>query len=495
MKQRRLFSSLLVVLTACQSINAGGSLSDVVKNDFTEKESDNVLTDNDTSNKCSLVIPKEIKETVPEDMQYFVFLQAICNLVRTEYVKNMGDGEVTEKLVAGLLASLDPHSSYLDEKAFTALMNQTNGEFGGIGIEMIVDDGFVRVIAPIDDTPAYKAGLKSGDLIIYIDDECISGITAEEAMSKLRGKPNSKVKLKIKRNEKVPFDVVLTRDLIKIQSVKTEVLNNIGYVRISTFDKNTSKDLKNFINKNKQLDGIILDVRDNPGGLLDEAIAVSNIFLSGGKIVSTRGRQKQNTKEFFADPTDLTNGVPIVVLINNGTASAPEIMAGALRDNRRAILVGVRSFGKGSVQKVIPLSEKSAIRLTIAKHYTPNGECIQANGITPDIEADYALVKKFKHLFIVREEFFNNALDVQKNAKHKKLTDANNKKSLDEISKEIDEKKHRQKDEEENDPELLYRKMSLKERAEQDYQLNTAFMVLKAISKYKGINHDTKETK
>ena len=407
----------------------------------------------------------------------------------------MSDGKITEKLIAGLLSSLDPHSSYLDEKSFNALKTQTDGEFGGIGIEMMVDDGFVRVISPIDDTPAYKAGLKSGDLIIYIDDECINGITAEEAMSKLRGKPKSKVKLKIKRNDKIPFDVVLTRDVIKVQSVKTEILNNIGYVRISTFDKNTSKDLKKFINKNKQLNGLILDVRNNPGGLLDEAIAVSNIFLPGGKIVSTRGREKANTKEFFADSTDLTNGLPIVVLINSGTASAPEIMAGALRDNKRAIIVGVRSFGKGSVQKVIPLSEKTAIRLTIAKHYTPNGECIQANGISPDVEADYALIKKFKNLFLVREEFFNNALDVQKNAKYKKITDANNKKSLDEISKEIDEKAHKHKGDEEDDPELLYRKMSLKERVEQDYQLNAAFMVLQAIKIHKGISHENSKTK
>ena len=276
-----------------------------------------------------------------------------------------------------------------------------------------------------------------------------------------------------------------------MQSVKAEVLDDIGYIRISTFDKNTSKNVKKFIEEHKNLHGLVLDVRNNPGGLLDEAVAVSNIFLKGGKIVSTRGRTKDNTKEFFADDKDLTDGMPLVVLINNGTASAPEIMAGALRDNKRAIIVGVRSFGKGSVQKVIPLSEKTAIRLTIAKHYTPSGECIQANGISPDIEADYAMIKKAENLFVIREEFFNNALDVKKDAKYKKITDAQNKKSLDALaSKKKDDEKV-----EEEDHELLYRKMPLSERVEKDYQLNKAFDTVKAIAKYKNMSGESNEKK
>ncbi|MCR5224960.1 MAG: S41 family peptidase [Alphaproteobacteria bacterium] len=491
MKKVLLLSLIGISMAACQISDAGVSRKSVVKQTNTlEKNSDNLLTEEEIKDDNALVLPEDIKKNIPIDMQYAVFLQLVCNLIRNEYVKNMSEGCITEKAIAGLLSSLDLHSSYLNEKAFTSLKEQTDGEFGGIGIEMIVDEGLVRVISPIDDTPAYKAGLKSGDLIIYIDDECINGITADEAVSKLRGKPKSKVKLKIKRGDKAPFDVVMTRDIIKVQSVKAEILDNIGYIRISTFDKNTSKDIKKFIEANTKLCGIVLDVRNNPGGLLDEAVAVSNIFLKGGKIVSTRGRTKDNTKEFFADDKDLTNGLPLVVLINNGTASAPEIMAGALRDNKRAITVGVRSFGKGSVQKVIPLSEKTAIRLTIAKHYTPSGECIQANGISPDIEADYAMIKKSENQFVIREEFFNNALDVKKDAKYKKVTDAQNKKSLDELGN----KKSGEKTEEE-DHELLYRKMPLKERVEKDYQLNKAFDVIKTIGKYKNIIGEQNEKK
>jgi carboxyl-terminal processing protease len=414
-------------------------------------------------------------------MQYSVFLQLILNLIRAEYVNNMSECEITEKAVSGMLASLDPHSSYLNEKAFASLKNQTDGEFGGLGIEIIIDESFIRIISPIDDTPAYKAGIKSGDLIIYINDECINGISTEEALEKLRGKPKTKVKLKIKRGDKIPFDVEIERDIIKVKSVKAEIFDNIGYIRISTFDKHTTCDIKKFLKENTKLCGLILDVRSNPGGLLDEAVATSNLFLNGGKIVSTRGRIKENSKIFFANPGDLTNGIPLVVLINSGTASAPEILAGALRDNKRALIVGTRSFGKGSVQKVIPLSEKTAVKLTVAKHYTPNGECIQANGIVPDIEADYAMIHK-QDMFIIREESFNNALDADKKEKNKKISDAGNKKAIDDLGKKKDKKT-----DEEEDFELLYRKLSLKEKLDKDYQLIKAFDTIKAIEKFSKI--------
>jgi carboxyl-terminal processing protease len=440
--------------------------------------------------KCHLILPETIRKTVQPEMQYAIFLQLILNLIASEYVKNLSECEITEKTIAGMLSSLDPHSSYLNEKAFAFLKNQTSGEFGGLGIEIIIDEGFIRIISPIDDTPAYKAGIKSGDLIIYIDDECINGISAEEALEKLRGKPKTKVKLKIKRGDKTPFDIEVERDIIKIQSVKAEVLDNIGYVRISTFDKKTSQDVKKFIKENNKLHGIVLDLRNNPGGLLDESVATSNIFLDGGKIVSTRGRTKENSKIFFADSGDLTNGLPLVVLINSGTASAPEILAGALRDNKRAIIVGTRSFGKGSVQKVIPLSEQTAIRLTVAKHYTPNGECIQANGIIPDIEADYALINKPDNIFVIREESFNNALDADNKLKNKKNTDAQNKKAIDELGKKKDKK-----DNEEEDQELLYRKLPLKERLDKDYQLSKAFDTIKTIKKFNEINEKANEKK
>ena len=413
-------------------------------------------------------------------MQCTILLQLIFNLISTEYVKSLSACEITEKAIAGVLASLDPHSSYLNEKAFKSLQNQTDGEFGGLGIEIMIDEGFIRIISPIDDTPAYRAGIKSGDLIIYIDGECIYGVSAEEALEKLRGKPKTKVKLKIKRADKPPFDLEIERDIIKVQSVKTEILDNIGYVRISTFDKNTTKDIKKFLHINRNLLGIVLDLRNNPGGLLEEAVTTSNIFLDGGKIVETKGRIAENSKVFFADAGDLTNGLPLVVLINSGTASAPEILAGALRDNKRAIIVGVRSFGKGSVQKVVPLSPKSAIKLTVAKHYTPSGECIQANGIIPDIEADYALISKPDSLFIIREESFNNALDANEKARNKKFANTQNKKAIDDL-----EKKKDKKNEAEEDQELIYRKLSIKERLDKDYQLNKAFDTISAIEKFK----------
>lgn len=439
------------------------------------------------SGKCSLVIPEDIKRQVPEDIHYTVLMQMILNLIRHEYVNELSEGETAEKAIAGLLSSLDPHSSYLNEKAFTALKNQTEGEFGGLGIEIMMDDSFVRVISPIDDTPAYKAGLKSGDLIIYIDDECVNGLSAEEVLEKLRGKPGTKVKIKVKRSDKPPFDVVIERALIKIQSVKTEILDNVGYVRVSTFDKHTTESIKKFINdnKDKKLHGIVLDMRNNPGGLLDECVSASDLFLDGGKIVSTRGRTKENSIEFDATPGDMSGGIPLVVLINSGTASAPEIMAGALRDNKRAIIIGTRSFGKGSVQKVIPLSEKTAIKITVAKHFTPSGECIQANGITPDIEADLAEIKKPEALFVVREEFFANALDAEKRKANKKKSDEENRKALEKLGEKTN--KDGKKDEEE-DKELLYRKMPLKERAEKDYQLTKAFDVIKTIAKVRDID-------
>ncbi|MDR1561094.1 MAG: PDZ domain-containing protein, partial [Holosporaceae bacterium] len=252
MKRTILFVSLLLIILACNTCCSGGSTK---KDAETYPQKTNVPTPpkkgGAASNNCGLVIPDSIKKNVPEEMHYTVLLQLVLNLIRSEYVKELEEGEVSEKAISGMLSSLDPHSSYLNEKAFTSLKNQTDGEFGGLGIEIMMDEGFIRIISPVDDTPAYKAGLKSGDLIIYIDDECINGISAEEALEKLRGKPKTKVKLKIKRGEKNPFDVAIERDLIKIQSVKAEILDNIGYIRISTFDKHTTENIKKFIDESK----------------------------------------------------------------------------------------------------------------------------------------------------------------------------------------------------------------------------------------------------
>ncbi len=456
MKKTLLYLTLLS-LTACNFPSANESQKEVVEENG--KASAEQTAENDMP-----INEKEIARATKE-------LQFVFGCLRYEYVNQMKDEEIIRKAVEGALSTLDPHTCYLNEKALSALKDHTDGEFGGLGIEIIVDEKFIRIISPVDDTPAYDAGLKSGDLIISIDDECIAGISAEEAVAKLRGKPGSKVKLKIKRQDKTPFDITVKRAMIKIKSVKTEVLNNIGYVRISTFDKNTSTLLKKFLTETKGLRGIILDVRNNPGGLLDEAVEVSNMFLKGGKIVSTKGRTEANSQEFVADDKDLSEGIPLVVLINNGTASAPEILAGALRDNHRAIIVGTRSFGKGSVQKVIPLSEKTAVKITVAKHYTPSGECIQAQGISPDIVADYAEVNKIDDVFVLREEFFSNALDAKEASKKhpnaKKLPDF----------------KEEKKSEEKPD-ELLFRKMPLKDRVEKDYQLGKAFDVVNSIHFY-----------
>jgi carboxyl-terminal processing protease len=481
-----LFFGMLVCYMNCSggSIKPEAPRSEKIDECEADKREGKLLIEKKKDKKNTLAVPDCIKKNVPDDMQYLVLLQLILGIVKAEYVNDLDDEEITEKAIASILSSLDPHSCYLNEKAFTSLKNQTDGEFGGLGIEIMMDDGFVRVISPVDDTPAYRAGLKPGDLIIYIDNECINGISSEEALEKLRGKPKTKVKLKIKRGDLAPFDVEIERAIIKIESVKTEIIDNIGYMRISTFDKNTTKNIKKFIeeNKSKKLLGLVIDIRNNPGGLLDEAVSVSNIFLDGGKIVSTRGRTAENSKDFFAKKGDLTNGLPLAVLINSGTASAPEILAGALRDNNRATIVGSRSFGKGSVQKVIPLSEKTGLKLTVAKHFTPSGECIQANGITPDIEADHALVKK-SETFVIREEILNNALDADKKAENKKITDEINRKSIEALGKQKPTGKNS-----EDDEEFLYRKLSIRERVEKDYQLNKAFDIIRAFEKFKTIS-------
>jgi carboxyl-terminal processing protease len=463
-----------------------GSKSSGSKDDSLQVDEDILLLSpggNDCeADKCFLEIPESIRKNIPEDMQYMVLLQLVFNLIKDEYVIELPESKIVEKAIIGLLSSLDPHSSYLNEKTFSFLKNETDGEFGGLGIEIIADEPFIRIISPVDDTPAYRAGLKSGDVIVYINDECVSGLSIEETISKLRGPPKTKVKLKIKRADMPLFDIKIERDIIKVQSVKTEILDNIGYVRISAFDKNAAASIKQFLNnsKDKKISGLVLDLRNNPGGLLDASIEVSNIFLDGGKIVSIRGRTKENSKSYFASPGDLSNGMPLVILINSGTASAPEIFAGALQSNGRAIVVGNRSFGKGSVQKVIPLSEKTAIKLTVAKYFTPSGDCIQANGITPDIEADYALIQKPKYTFAIREEILNNALDADKKVINKKITEEQNKKYIDALS---NKKENKDKDQE-DDLELQYRKLSLKERVNIDYQLTKAFDTLKVMAAY-----------
>jgi carboxyl-terminal processing protease len=313
--------------------------------------------------------------------------------IRTDYVEKPDDAKLIEAAISGMLSSLDPHSSYMDAKSFKDMQVQTKGEFGGLGIEVTQEDGFVKVVTPIDDTPASRAGLLAGDLIVAIDGDAVQGLTLNQAVDKMRGPVKSSVVLKINRKGKADsFDVTLVREVIKISSVKPRTEGDIGYVRITQFTEKTYDGLKAAIDKFSQeipadkLKGYVIDLRNNPGGLLDQAIAVSDAFLEHGEIVSTRGRNPDDAQRYVARSGDLTNGKPIIVLVNGGSASASEIVAGALQDQKRATIIGTRSFGKGSVQTIIPLGTNGALRLTTARYYTPSGRSIQAKGIEPDIQ-------------------------------------------------------------------------------------------------------------
>jgi carboxyl-terminal processing protease len=315
--------------------------------------------------------------------------------VRADYVEKPDDGKLIEQAINGMLNGLDPHSSYMDPKSFRDMQVQTRGEFGGLGIEVTMEDGLVKVVTPIDDTPAAKAGIMANDVITQLDGEQVQGLTLNQAVEKMRGPVNTKIKLTIMRKgQDKPIEVAITRDVIRVRSVRSRTEgDDVGYIRITQFNEQTSEGLKKAINdiqaqvQKDKLKGYILDLRNNPGGLLDQAISVSDAFLEKGEIVSTRGRNAEETQRYSARPGDLTNGKPVIVLVNGGSASASEIVAGALQDHKRATILGTRSFGKGSVQTIIPLGNNNgALRLTTARYYTPSGKSIQAKGIVPEIE-------------------------------------------------------------------------------------------------------------
>ena len=314
--------------------------------------------------------------------------------IRSDYVEQPDDAKLVESAINGMLSSLDPHSSYMSPKSFKDMQVQTRGEFGGLGIEVTMEDNLVKVVAPIDETPAARAGVRAGDFITHLDGEQVMGLSLNQAVDKMRGPVNSPITLTIKREgASEPLEIKIVRDIIRIRSVRNrEEGGDIGYVRITQFNEQTFDGLRDSIEKiNKdipsdKLKGFVLDLRNNPGGLLDQAISVSDAFLERGEIVSTRGRNAEESQRYNARPGDLTKGKPVVVLVNGGSASASEIVAGALQDHKRATVVGTRSFGKGSVQTIIPLGQNGAIRLTTARYYTPAGRSIQAKGIEPDIE-------------------------------------------------------------------------------------------------------------
>ena len=394
-----------------------------------------------------------------ETYEYLDLFGQIFDRVRLQYVEEVTDQELIEKAIDGMLTGLDPHSGYMNEEVWQEMQMDTQGKFGGLGIEITMEEGFVKVISPIEDSPAYEAGILAGDFIIQIDDTPVFGLTLNEAVDLMRGEKGQAITITVSRDGTEPFEVKIIRDIIKIQSVKSEVYDDIGYLRITSFTEQTEDGLLKSIIKiqkeNENIKGFVLDVRSNPGGLLSQAVKVSDIFLTRGEIVSTRGRESKDIRRYRAKNKDHTNGKPIVVLINGGSASASEIVAGALQDHRRAIVVGTQSFGKGSVQTIMPFQRSNAdnvsgIRLTTARYYTPSGESIQGKGISPDIIVEQGEFESYDF---------------------KRYSESDLKDSLD------------KDDENANDENVEENELSEKEkRLAKDYQLQRALDLLKGLS-------------
>ena len=340
--------------------------------------------------------------------------------IKKDYVENVEDGTLLENAIKGMLEGLDPHSSYLDEDAYLDLQEGTSGEFGGLGIEVGMEDGFIKVISPIDDTPAQKAGMQSGDLVIRLDETPVKGLSLNDAVTRMRGEPGTDITLTILREgEEKPLKITITRDVIKVKSVRTQTLEpGFGYLRISHFQSRTAEDARAGLQQLKQdnngnLNGLILDLRNNPGGILSAAVGISDLFLDKGLIVYTEGRIDDSKLKFNAKPADILDNAPMVVLVNAGSASASEIVAGALQDHKRAIIMGQKSFGKGSVQTVLPISNAAALKLTTARYFTPSGRSIQVSGIEPDVIIARVKVESLENeeTHIITEENLNRHLD------------------------------------------------------------------------------------
>ena len=407
-------------------------------------------------------------------------LALVFETARDKFVEEADERKMLEGAMNGMLMALDPHSSYLSKEEFKEFNDKSHGEFGGLGIQITSDKGAIRVISPIDDTPAAKAGIQAGDYITHIDGEQVFDMTLNQAVKKMKGKPGTKVKLTVLRSGEEPKEMTLKRAIIKVKSVKfsekadtaamdDEKLAKIGYVRISDFGATTTKELRNALKEleKKNVVGYVLDLRNNPGGYLVAAVEVSDAFLDGGEVVSTRGKEKTDIERLFAKPGDMTNGKPIVVLINHGSASASEIVAGALQDNGRGIVMGSQSFGKGSVQQQKPLGDGSAIHITIARYYTPSGKSIQNEGITPDVEVLQSKIETLeKKESLFTEATFKNSL---KNDASKKKDKTDKK----------DSKKSDKSDDEDED----FMNLSDEEKDARDYQLQRALDMVRALSK------------
>ena len=405
-----------------------------------------------------LIAPKTYGSSSDEEKyKYLDLFGQVFDRVRSSYVEEVTDQELIEKAIDGMLSGLDPHSGFMNEEVFQEMQMDTEGKFGGLGIEITMEEGFVKVIAPIEDTPAYEAGVLAGDYIIQIDETPVFGLTLNEAVELMRGKKGEPIVITISRANTEPFEIEIIRDYIKIRSVKSEVLNNIGYLRITSFNEQTESGLLDAIKKiekENQIKGYVLDVRSNPGGLLTQAVKVTDIFLERGEIVSTRGRDKKDIRRYRAKKSDRTNGKPLVVIIDGGSASASEIVAGALQDHKRAIIIGTQSFGKGSVQTIIPFQVSNSdnltgIRLTTARYYTPSGESIQGKGIVPDIIIEQGEFESFNY---------------------KRFSESDLKDSLD--------KNNEEELEDNEDNELS----EFEKRLELDYQLRRAFDLVQGVS-------------
>ena len=411
----------------------------------------------------TLLAPKTYGSSSDEEKyKYLDLFGQVFDRVRSSYVEEVTDQELIEKAIDGMLSGLDPHSGFMNEEVFQEMQMDTEGKFGGLGIEITMEEGFVKVIAPIEDTPAYEAGVLAGDYIIQIDETPVFGLTLNEAVELMRGKKGESIVITISRANTEPFEIEIIRDYIKIRSVKSEVLNNIGYLRITSFNEQTESGLLEAIKKiekENQIKGYVLDVRSNPGGLLTQAVKVTDIFLERGEIVSTRGRDKKDIRRYRAKKSDRTNGKPLVVIIDGGSASASEIVAGALQDHKRAIIIGTQSFGKGSVQTIIPFQVSNSdnltgIRLTTARYYTPSGESIQGKGIAPDIIIEQGEFESFNY---------------------KRFSESDLKDSLDKDNEED------LKDNEDNEL------SEFEKRLELDYQLRRAFDLVQGVSLFNEI--------
>ncbi len=411
-----------------------------------------------------LTLPSKASSNDEEKYKYLDLFGQVFDRVRSSYVEEVSDKELIEKAIDGMLSGLDPHSGYMNEEVWQEMQMDTKGKFGGLGIEITMEEGFVKVIAPIEDTPAYEAGVLAGDFIIQIDDTPVFGLTLNEAVELMRGDKGEPIMITISRENREPFELEIIRDFIKIRSVKSEIVDDVGYLRITSFNEQTEKGLIEAIKKiesnaDVNISGYVLDVRSNPGGLLTQAVKVTDIFLERGEIVSTRGRDKKDIRRYRAKKSDRTNGKPLVVIIDGGSASASEIVAGALQDHRRAIIIGTQSFGKGSVQTIMPFQVSNTdnltgIRLTTARYYTPSGESIQGKGITPDIIIEQGEFESFEY---------------------KRFSEADLKDSLDNGN-----------DENENNEQNIEEELTLFEkRLAVDYQLQRAIDLIRGVSLYK----------